>query len=213
LVKFVPLLPSTHTHTHTHTLTHTLTLTLTHQHTIHMLTSGLGSVIIDSQPLSVAVLAAVLFKEHLSPAAVLGLALGVVGLLCVEIPQEQLEQVAQMAGVCACTCAYLHRGRRGGDYALIRVLFSCSTCMSGCKPGAGALMSTQPHVHLCPTPSKCCDFLCLSRQRVECRPISARAPAHGCGALHNAHVGCLHLSSNSSSRGAGSCQHQRQPVG
>lgn len=53
-------------------------------------TAGLGSVIIDSQPLTVAVLAALLFGEALTPASVLGLALGVSGLLLLELPEDSL---------------------------------------------------------------------------------------------------------------------------
>lgn len=52
--------------------------------------AGLGSVIIDSQPLSVALLAALLFGETLGPAAVAGLFVGVAGLLLLEVPQEVL---------------------------------------------------------------------------------------------------------------------------
>ena len=49
--------------------------------------AGLGSVIIDSQPLSVALLAALLFGEALSPLGVSGLFIGVAGLLLLELPQ------------------------------------------------------------------------------------------------------------------------------
>lgn len=52
--------------------------------------AGLGSVIIDSQPLSVALLAALLFGESLSGAKVAGLFLGVAGLLLLEVPPEVL---------------------------------------------------------------------------------------------------------------------------
>ncbi|CAI7885828.1 unnamed protein product [Closterium sp. NIES-53] len=47
--------------------------------------AGLGSVIIDSQPLTVAVLAALLFGETISKKGALGLVLGVVGLLLLEV--------------------------------------------------------------------------------------------------------------------------------
>jgi drug/metabolite transporter (DMT)-like permease len=53
--------------------------------------AGLGSVIIDSQPLTVAILAALLFGEKLGPNAFVGLLAGVIGLLLVEIPQETWE--------------------------------------------------------------------------------------------------------------------------
>lgn len=48
--------------------------------------AGLGSVIIDSQPLSVAVLSAIFLGEALSGNAVAGLLIGVLGLLLLEIP-------------------------------------------------------------------------------------------------------------------------------
>ncbi|XP_021745249.1 WAT1-related protein At3g02690, chloroplastic-like [Chenopodium quinoa] len=49
-------------------------------------TAGLGSVIIDSQPLTVAVLAAFLFGESIGYVGAAGLVLGVVGLLLLELP-------------------------------------------------------------------------------------------------------------------------------
>ena len=52
--------------------------------------AGLGSVIIDSQPLTVAVLASILFGETLGASGIGGLALGVVGLSLLEIPSETL---------------------------------------------------------------------------------------------------------------------------
>ena len=48
--------------------------------------AGLGSVIIDSQPLTVAVLAALLFAEPITRLNVAGLLLGVLGLLVLELP-------------------------------------------------------------------------------------------------------------------------------
>ncbi|KAF6151840.1 hypothetical protein GIB67_010414 [Kingdonia uniflora] len=47
--------------------------------------AGLGSVIIDSQPLTVAILAAFLFVEFVGVVGVAGLILGVLGLLLLEI--------------------------------------------------------------------------------------------------------------------------------
>ncbi|KAG0601372.1 hypothetical protein M758_11G105400 [Ceratodon purpureus] len=55
--------------------------------------AGLGSVIIDSQPLTVAVLASLLFGETLGPVAIVGLGLGVVGLVLLEVPLEVLQSV------------------------------------------------------------------------------------------------------------------------
>lgn len=48
--------------------------------------AGLGSVIIDSQPLTVVVLASLLFGESIGLVGVAGLLLGVVGLLLLEVP-------------------------------------------------------------------------------------------------------------------------------
>jgi drug/metabolite transporter (DMT)-like permease len=52
--------------------------------------AGLGSVIIDSQPLTVALLASLLFGEKLGKVGVLGLGMGVLGLLLLEVPPEML---------------------------------------------------------------------------------------------------------------------------
>ena len=48
--------------------------------------AGLGSVIIDSQPLTVSVLAALFFGESISSVGVLGLVLGLAGLVVLELP-------------------------------------------------------------------------------------------------------------------------------
>lgn len=58
--------------------------------------AGLGSVIIDSQPLSVAVIASVLFGESLGPVAVAGLLLGVAGLVLLEVPPNALSDLAHL---------------------------------------------------------------------------------------------------------------------
>ncbi|EIE25111.1 DUF6-domain-containing protein [Coccomyxa subellipsoidea C-169] len=50
--------------------------------------AGLGSVIIDSQPLTVALLAALLFGERLRPAGIAGLGVGVLGLCLLEAHPE-----------------------------------------------------------------------------------------------------------------------------
>lgn len=52
--------------------------------------AGLGSVIIDSQPLSVALLASLLFGERLGAAGVAGLFVGVAGLCLLEVPPSVL---------------------------------------------------------------------------------------------------------------------------
>jgi drug/metabolite transporter (DMT)-like permease len=60
--------------------------------------AGLGSVIIDSQPLTVAILASLLFGETLGAAGIGGLALGVVGLSLLEIPSETLVGLVSSSG-------------------------------------------------------------------------------------------------------------------
>lgn len=57
--------------------------------------AGLGSVIIDSQPLTVAVLAALLFGEKLTAASYAGLGLGVFGLTLLEVPVDILTDLPQ----------------------------------------------------------------------------------------------------------------------
>jgi drug/metabolite transporter (DMT)-like permease len=57
-------------------------------------TAGLGSVMIDSQPLAVAVLSAWLFKEQIGAIGICGLILGVVGISCIGLPVEWLSQIA-----------------------------------------------------------------------------------------------------------------------
>ncbi|MFN9545639.1 MAG: DMT family transporter [Cyanobacteriota bacterium] len=52
--------------------------------------AGLGSVLIDSQPLLVALLARVLFKEPINPVGWFGLLLGLAGILCLGLPAEVL---------------------------------------------------------------------------------------------------------------------------
>ncbi|KAK2979225.1 hypothetical protein RJ640_009623 [Escallonia rubra] len=54
--------------------------------------AGLGSVIIDSQPLTVAVLAALLFGESIGFVGATGLLLGVIGLLLLELPALALDE-------------------------------------------------------------------------------------------------------------------------
>ncbi|OUS46888.1 EamA-like transporter family-domain-containing protein [Ostreococcus tauri] len=61
--------------------------------------AGLGSVIIDSQPLTVAILASILFGETLGAEGVLGLVLGVLGLVLLELPEEALGSVMNGGGV------------------------------------------------------------------------------------------------------------------
>lgn len=55
-------------------------------------TAGLGSVMIDSQPLAVALLSAWLFKERIGAIGICGLILGVLGISCIGLPIEWLSQ-------------------------------------------------------------------------------------------------------------------------
>lgn len=52
--------------------------------------AGLGSVLIDSQPLLVALLARVLFNEPINPVGWFGLVLGLAGVLCLGLPADLL---------------------------------------------------------------------------------------------------------------------------
>ncbi|VFQ88170.1 unnamed protein product [Cuscuta campestris] len=54
--------------------------------------AGLGSVIIDSQPLTVAILASLLFGESIGYVGAAGLVLGVVGLLLLEVPALTIDE-------------------------------------------------------------------------------------------------------------------------
>jgi drug/metabolite transporter (DMT)-like permease len=56
-------------------------------------TAGLGSVMIDSQPLAVAVLSAWLFQEQIGAIGICGLVLGVIGISCIGLPVDWLNQV------------------------------------------------------------------------------------------------------------------------
>ena len=76
--------------------------------------AGLGSVIIDSQPLSVALLAALLFGEELGGGGVAGLFLGVAGLCLLELPPSVL---AALPDSFAAGALQLAAGSSGGDAA------------------------------------------------------------------------------------------------
>ena len=54
--------------------------------------AGLGSVLIDSQPLMVALLARALFGDAINPIGWIGLTLGLVGIVCLGIPSEILNK-------------------------------------------------------------------------------------------------------------------------
>ncbi len=56
-------------------------------------TAGLGSVMIDSQPLAVALLSAWLFQEQIGAIGICGLVLGVIGISCIGLPVDWLSQL------------------------------------------------------------------------------------------------------------------------
>jgi len=58
--------------------------------------AGLGSLLIDSQPLAVAILAAILYKERIGIGATFGLLLGIVGIGLIGLPSELMS--ALLAG-------------------------------------------------------------------------------------------------------------------
>ncbi|KAK9800881.1 hypothetical protein WJX73_005112 [Symbiochloris irregularis] len=58
-------------------------------------TAGLGSIIIDSQPLTVALLATLLLGENFTSASAAGLVLGILGLTLLEVPQEAVLSLPQ----------------------------------------------------------------------------------------------------------------------
>jgi drug/metabolite transporter (DMT)-like permease len=62
-------------------------------------TAGLGSVMIDSQPLAVALLSAWLFREQIGMVGGFGLILGIVGIGAIGLPTEWLQQLASGVSV------------------------------------------------------------------------------------------------------------------
>ncbi|KAK3241121.1 hypothetical protein CYMTET_49083 [Cymbomonas tetramitiformis] len=58
--------------------------------------AGLGSVIIDSQPITVAILAFLLYGESLGPFGPIGLLVAVLGLCLLELPQEGVDRLMGM---------------------------------------------------------------------------------------------------------------------
>ncbi|KXZ55945.1 hypothetical protein GPECTOR_2g1496 [Gonium pectorale] len=77
--------------------------------------AGLGSVIIDSQPLSVALLASLLFGERLSGLGVAGLGLGVAGLALLNVPGDNLAEAAEALASGAWGLAALGAGAAAGE--------------------------------------------------------------------------------------------------
>ena len=77
-------------------------------------TAGLGSVMIDSQPLAVALLSAWLFKERIGAIGICGLIVGVLGISCIGLPVEWLSQfVASPLTSQIDLEALFNHGRRG----------------------------------------------------------------------------------------------------
>ena len=84
--------------------------------------AGLGSVIIDSQPLTVALLASLLFGERLGAAGIAGLFIGVAGLCLLEVPPSLLtslpDALAGGGADLAAAAAAAAGGGGGGEWSL-----------------------------------------------------------------------------------------------
>lgn len=76
--------------------------------------AGLGSVIIDSQPLTVALLASLLFGERLGVAGAAGLLVGVAGLCLLEVPPSVLASLPESLAASALQLASGGGGEAGG---------------------------------------------------------------------------------------------------
>ena len=102
--------------------------------------AGLGSVIIDSQPLTVTLLAALLFGERIRPAGVLGLLAGVAGLCLLELPPDALRGLVQgsTTGVPAVQrdvgCPAVPAGAATGGAGVAWCRNSQQVCLSGLPP-------------------------------------------------------------------------------
>ncbi len=57
--------------------------------------AGLGSLLIDSQPLAVAVMAALIYKERIGLVAILGLAIGILGIGLIGLPSDLWQALLQ----------------------------------------------------------------------------------------------------------------------
>jgi drug/metabolite transporter (DMT)-like permease len=86
--------------------------------------AGLGSVIIDSQPLTVAALSALLYGEALPPAGVVGLGVGVAGLCLLEVPPSLL------AGAVPALAPWLGGGGEGGADAAAAAAAATTTALT-----------------------------------------------------------------------------------
>jgi drug/metabolite transporter (DMT)-like permease len=99
--------------------------------------AGLGSVIIDSQPLTVAVLAALLFGERLGATGVAGLGLGVLGLLMLEVPPQVLADVLQHAVPSSSSEGVLLGGGGGGGGGGVEVAAAAAAAAAAAGAAAG----------------------------------------------------------------------------
>lgn len=88
--------------------------------------AGIGSVLIDSQPLTVAVVAAILFGESLSLAGIFGLVLGIGGLLFLEVPLDTLNSWAHLD---FSTLLLRCNEHRDALHVLFAQPFPCMCCM------------------------------------------------------------------------------------
>lgn len=122
--------------------------TSTHNTVPRMSIAGIGSVIIDSQPLTVAVLAALLFGEQLGPTAVAGLLLGVAGLLLMQVPEQYMMTMAgavrsavqsnavqsDSADVATVTCTDVMQSQRHPLQPLATAHIKVCLTRTGCAP-------------------------------------------------------------------------------
>ena len=104
--------------------------------------AGLGSVIIDSQPLTVALLASLLFGERLGVAGAAGLLVGVAGLCLLEVPPSVLASLPDSLAASALQLASSGGGEAGGVAGAAAALASSSAAAAGGLADAAAAAGT-----------------------------------------------------------------------
>lgn len=104
--------------------------------------AGLGSVIIDSQPLTVALLASLLFGERLGVAGAAGLLVGVAGLCLLEVPPSVLASLPDSLAASALQLASSSGGEAGSVAGTAAALASSSAAAAGGLADAAAAAGT-----------------------------------------------------------------------
>lgn len=104
--------------------------------------AGLGSVIIDSQPLTVALLASLLFGERLGVAGAAGLLVGVAGLCLLEVPPSVLASLPDSLAASALQLASSGGGEAGSVAGSAAALASSSAAAAGGLADAAAAAGT-----------------------------------------------------------------------